>query len=75
MKRMVNLLVKGYKMNQLIVALKTKSVQWAIVIAILSILQGFVMELSLTPIHQMIVGCIISVVVVLLRYIETPQGN
>jgi len=36
-------------------------------------LQGFLFELSLTPIHQMIVGCIISVVVVLLRVIETPS--
>jgi len=62
-------------MNQLTTLLKDKHVLWAIVIAILSVLQGFVMELSLTPIHQMIVGCIISVVVVLLRFIETPQGN
>ena len=67
---MVNLLVKGYKMNQLIVALKTKSVQWAIVIAILSILQGFVMELPLTPVHQMIAGVVIAVVVVLLKFTE-----
>jgi len=59
-------------MDKLITLLKTKSVQWAIVIAILSVLQGFLFELSLTPIHQMIVGCIISVVVVLLRFIETP---
>ena len=59
-------------MNQLITLLKNKSVLWAIVIAILSVLQGFLFELSLTPIHQMIVGCIISVVVVLLRFIETP---
>ena len=60
-------------MNQLTTLLKDKHVLWAIVIAILSVLQGFVMELSLTPIHQMIVGCIISVIVVLLRVIETPS--
>lgn len=59
-------------MNQLTTLLKDKHVLWALFIAILSVLQGFVMELSLTPIHQMIVGCIISVVVVLLRFIETP---
>jgi len=59
-------------MNKLITLLKTKSVLWALFIAILSVLQGFLFELSLTPIHQMIVGCIISVVVVLLRFIETP---
>jgi len=64
-------------MNTLITTLKSKQVIWALVIAILSVLQGFVMELSLTPIHQMIVGIIISVVVVLLRYIELnqPTGN
>jgi len=60
-------------MNKLITLLKDKHVLWALFIAILSVLQGFVMELSLTPIHQMIVGCIISVVVVLLRVIETPS--
>jgi magnesium-transporting ATPase (P-type) len=58
-------------MNKLITLLKTKSVQWALVIAILSVLQGFVFELPLTPIHQMIAGVVISVVVVLLKFIET----
>jgi hypothetical protein len=59
-------------MNTLITVLKTKSVQWAIFIAVLSVLQGFVMEFPLTPIHQMIAGLIISVVVTLLKVIETP---
>jgi len=58
-------------MNTLITLLKTKSVQWAIVVAVLSVLQGFVFELFLTPIHQMIAGVVISVVVVLLKFIET----
>jgi len=62
-------------MNTLITTLKSKQVLWAIVIAILSIAQGYLFELQLTPVHQMIAGCIISVVVVLLRFIETPQGN
>ena len=57
-------------MNQLITVFKTKSVQWALVIAVLSVLQGFLFELPLTPIHQMIVGIVISVVVVLLKFIE-----
>jgi hypothetical protein len=59
-------------MNTLINTLKTKSVQWALVIAVLSVLQGFVFELHLTPIHQMIVGLVISIVVTLLKVIETP---
>jgi len=60
-------------MNTLITTLKSKQVLWAIVIAILSVLQGYLFELQLTPVHQMIVGCIISVIVVLLRVIETPS--
>jgi len=57
-------------MNTLITTLKSKQVLWAIVIAILSVLQGFVMELSLTPIHQMIAGVVIAIVVVLLKFTE-----
>jgi hypothetical protein len=59
-------------MNTLITVLKTKSVQWALIIAVLSVLQGFLFELPLTPIHQMMAGLIISVVVTLLKVIETP---
>jgi len=50
--------------------LRNKQVQWALVVAILSVLQGFVMEFPLTPIHQMIVGVTISVIVVLLKFLE-----
>jgi hypothetical protein len=57
-------------MNQLITLLKTKSVQWALVIAVLSVLQGFLFELPLTPIHQMWAGMVIAVVVVLLKFLE-----
>ena len=59
-------------MNQLITLLKNKTVLWSLVIAVLSVAQGYLFELPLTPIHQMWVGIIISVVVVLLRFIETP---
>jgi len=57
-------------MNQLITLLKNKSVLWAIVIATLSVLQGYVMELPLTPVHQMVAGVVIAVVVVLLKFTE-----
>jgi hypothetical protein len=50
--------------------LQSKQVQWAILVAVLSALQGFVFELPLTPIHQMIVGVTIAVVVVILKYQE-----
>ena len=57
-------------MNQLITLLKNKTVLWSLVIAVLSVLQGYLVEFNLTPIHQMIVGLIISVVIVLLKFIE-----
>jgi uncharacterized membrane protein AbrB (regulator of aidB expression) len=60
-------------MNQLITLLKNKTVLWSLVIAVLSVLQGYLFEFNLTPVHQMIAGIIISVVVVLLRFIETPK--
>jgi hypothetical protein len=61
-------------MNTLITTLKSKQVLWAMVIAVLSILQGYLFELQLTPVHQMIAGVFISVIVVLLRVIETPSA-
>jgi hypothetical protein len=57
-------------MNTLITTLKSKQVLWAIVIATLSVLQGYVMELPLTPVHQMIAGVVIAIVVVLLKFTE-----
>ena len=57
-------------MNKLITLIKTKSVQWALVVAVLSVLQGFVMEFPLTPMHQMIAGVTISIIVVLLKFLE-----
>jgi hypothetical protein len=62
-------------MNQLTTLLKDKHVLWALFITVLSVIQGFVMEFPLTPMHQMIVGIVISVVVVLLRIIETPTQS
>ena len=59
-------------MNTILTTLKSKQVIWALVIAVLSVLQGFLFELPLTPVHQMIAGVVIAVVVVLLRFIETP---
>ena len=57
-------------MNQLTIFLKNKTVLWSLIITVLSVLQGFVMEFPLTPIHQMIAGVVISVVVVLLKFLE-----
>ena len=55
--------------------LSSKTVLFAILIAVLSVLQGYVFLLPLTPIHQMFAGIGISVLVVILRLVTTqPIG-
>ena len=51
--------------------LKSKTVWFAILIAVLSVLQGYVALLPVTPVQQMVVGVIISVAVLVLRLITT----
>ena len=52
-------------------ALKSKTVWFAISVAVLSVLQGFVFLLPVTPVQQMLVGVAIAVVVTLLRIVTT----
>jgi hypothetical protein len=58
-------------MQTLIQLLKSKTVLFALFLAILSILQGYVNLLPLSPTDQMFVGIAISVVVTLLRIVTT----
>ena len=51
--------------------LKSKTVWYAIVIATLSIVQGYVGLLPVTPVVQMVIGIAISVGIVLFRFITT----
>ena len=51
--------------------LKSKTVWYAIVIAVLSIVQGYIGLLPMTPIEQMVIGIIISVGIVILRLLTT----
>jgi hypothetical protein len=56
--------------------LKSRTVLFAIVVAVLSVLQGFVGLLPISPIGQMYIGLLISVAVVFLRFITTtPIGE
>ena len=56
--------------------LKSRTVLFALLIAVLSVLQGFVGLLPITPISQMYIGLLISVAVVFLRFITTtPIGE
>ena len=55
--------------------LKSKTVWYAIIIAVLSIVQGYIGLLPMTPVAQMFVGIGISVGIVILRLITTqPIG-
>ncbi len=51
--------------------LKSKTVWFAILIAVLSVVQGYVALLPVTPVQQMVVGVVISVAALVLRLITT----
>jgi len=51
--------------------LKSKTVWYAIVIAVLSIVQGYIGLLPMTPVAQMFIGIVISVGIVILRLLTT----
>ena len=51
--------------------LKSKTVWYAILIAVLSIVQGYIGLLPMTPVAQMFVGIVISVGIVILRLLTT----
>jgi uncharacterized MnhB-related membrane protein len=51
--------------------LKSKTLWFAVAIAVLSVLQGFIFQLPLSPLWQAIVGCVIAVVVAVLRLVTT----
>ena len=51
--------------------LKSKTVWYAIIIAVLSIVQGYIGLLPMTPVLQMFVGIGISVGIVILRLLTT----
>ena len=58
-------------MTTLIQLLKSRTVIFAILLAVLSVLQGYVGLLPLSQIEQMYVGIAISVAVTVLRIITT----
>lgn len=52
-------------------ALKSRTVQFGVALACLSVLQGFVGFLPASPVVQAIVGCGIASAIVVLRFITT----
>lgn len=55
--------------------LKSRTVWFAIILAVLSIVQGYVGLLPLSPVGQMLVGCGIAVCITVLRIITTQPIN
>jgi len=51
--------------------LKSRTVIFALLLAVLSVLQGYVGLLPLSPMQQMYVGISISVIVTILRIVTT----
>lgn len=55
--------------------LKSRTVLFAILLAVLSVVQGYIGLLPLTPIEQMLIGIAISVIVTVLRIVTTQPIN
>ena len=63
-------------MQTLTQLLKSRTVLFAVLLSILSVLQGYIGLLALTQVEQMYVGIAISVAITLLRIVTTqPLGN
>jgi hypothetical protein len=58
-------------MTAILQLLKSRTVWFALLLAVLSIVQGYVALLPIAPIQQMYVGCGIAVCITLLRIITT----
>ena len=58
-------------MTTLIQLFKTRTAKFALLLAVLSVLQGYVFLLHIPPIQQMYVGLAISVIVTVLRLVTT----
>lgn len=56
-------------MELILKSLKSKTVQFSIALAVLSILQGYVGFLPVSPAGQAVVGCIIASCVTVLRFV------
>jgi len=52
-------------------ALKSKTIQFAILLAVLSVLQGYVGYLPASPAVQATVGCVLAACVTVLRIVTT----
>lgn len=52
-------------------AVKSKTIQFSVLLAVLSVLQGFVMQLPMSPLAQAVIGCSIAACTAILRAVTT----
>ncbi|HAZ79521.1 MAG TPA: hypothetical protein DCX08_06265 [Porticoccaceae bacterium] len=62
-------------MEQIKQALKSKTVRFSLALGVLSILQGYVGFLPVSPMGQAVAGCIIASCIVVLRAATTVPLN
>lgn len=58
-------------MQQIKQALKSRTVQFGVALACLSVLQGFVGFIPASPVVQAVIGCGIASAIVVLRFVTT----
>lgn len=50
---------------------RSKTVWFAVIISVMSVLQGVVFDLPISPVEQAVVGCVLAAGIVVLRYFTT----
>lgn len=59
--------------KRLLRAYKSKTVIFGIIVAALSALQGFVLAINIDPMQQALIGFIISIIIIVLRFVTTTD--
>jgi len=52
-------------------AFKSRTIWFAIVVAVLSVLQGFVFYVPIEPVYQAVIGIALAIIITLLRFATT----
>ena len=62
-------------MTTILQLLRSRTVLFALLLAVLSVVQGYVALLPITPVEQMYVGCALAVCITVLRIVTTLPIN
>ena len=63
----------GIKMKHINAALRSKTVWFAFILSGLSLIQGLVLEIPISPLWQAIIGMIVSFAIIVLRFITNQS--